>query len=199
VRTYGQACPVAHALDLIGERWALLVARELRLGPRRYAELQAALPRIGPSVLADRLRDLQRAGVVERRDRQYALTAWGADLEPVFTALAAWGGRSPVVPLAGEVSEDAVVLGLRTSFRPGEPDWSATYAIRLERDAYTARIDAGRLADLRRGAPATADATVTTDRHTLLALVGGGPAEPSRVKVRGDARAARRLFDAWRD
>ncbi len=133
-RSYGQACPVAHALDVIGERWALLVIRELRLGPRRYADLQAALPAISPSVLAQRLHDLERAEVVCKRALRapiraqlYGLSPWGADLEPVFVALASWGSRSPHAPLTGELSDDTVMLGLRTFFRAGPPQRNATF------------------------------------------------------------------------
>jgi len=100
---------IAHALDLIGERWALLVVRELRLGARRYVDLQASLPGIGPSVLSQRLRDLERVGVIRRRRLAppasyyvYELTDWGAELEQVFRQLARWGMRSPVVALSGE-------------------------------------------------------------------------------------------------
>ena len=94
MRTYDDACAAAHALDLIGERWALLVVRELLLGPKRFTDLRAGLPGVSPNVLAQRLRELERAGVVRRRklpppaaSRVYELTDWGKELEPVIVRL----------------------------------------------------------------------------------------------------------------
>lgn len=180
-RTYGQACPVAHALDLIGERWALLVIRELRLGPRRYADLQSALPAISPSVLAHRLRGLELAAVVRKRTlaapiraQLYDLTPWGADLEPVFAALASWGSRSPHAPLTGDLSDDTVMLGLRTFFRAGPAQWSTTFQIHLEHESYHLRVRRGRLVELARAEPpGPVDAVITTNRNVLQALLTG--------------------------
>ncbi|MDQ8707914.1 winged helix-turn-helix transcriptional regulator [Streptomyces sp. LHD-70] len=209
-RSYGQACPIAHALDMIGERWALLVVRELRLGQRRYADLAAALPDIGPSVLTQRLRDLERVGVLRRRTlpppaaaKVYELTPWGAELEPVFAALRRWGMRSPVVPLAGEVSADTVFLGLRAYFNgdAGAP-WSATYRVQLERDVYHLVVVDGALSDVRRGEyPGEPDARVTTDQHTLQAVLRrerslADAVEAGVLAVDGDVQAVRRLVDA---
>lgn len=203
-RTYGQACPVAHAMDVLGERWAMLVLRELRLGPRRYSDLAAALPGIGPTVLAARLRELERGGVVERRTlpppasaRVYALTGRGRDLEPVFRELARWGAAS-AVPLEGVLSADAVLLGMRTFFRP-EPGWDAVVGIRLDRDAYVLRVVDGELADLRRGAAEAPDAVVSGGVEALHAVTSGlRPLDDALaagdLAVRGDAAAARRLL-----
>src|SRR5687768_4583891 len=101
-RTYGEACAAAHALDLIGERWALLVVRELLLGPKRFTDLRSGIVHASPNVLAQRLRELEEAGVVRRRklpppaaSRVYELTEWGQELEPVVTGLGRWGARSP--------------------------------------------------------------------------------------------------------
>ena len=209
-RSYGQACPVAHALDMIGERWAMLVVRELRLGPRRYVDLQASLPGLSPSVLAQRLRDLERVGVLRRRtlpapagSRVYELTEWGAELEPVFTALARWGMRSPVVPLEGVLTPDSVMLGMSTFFDgSADPAWTATYQLRLERDSYLVRVEGGRLAELVRDeARGPVDATVETDIGTLLAVQSGeesleAAAQAGRLTLAGDAQAVRRLLAA---
>lgn len=212
-RTYGQACPIAHALDMIGERWALLVVRELRLGPRRYADLQAALPGVGPSVLAQRLRDLERVGVLHRRalpapaaGQVYELTEWGAELEPVFAALRTWGLRSPVVPLEGDVSADTVFLGLKAFFDNAErPSWSATYAFRLERESYNVRIDAGRLSDVSRGEPpaGTPDVTVSTDFRTLQTVLNkeqplSAALDNGALGITGDSALLQPLIDAVR-
>ena len=100
-KRYDQYCPVAHALDLVGERWALLVVRELMHGPKRYTDLAESLPGIGTNILASRLRDLEAAGIVEKRtlpppaaSRVYQLTSYGHELRPVMRELALWGARS---------------------------------------------------------------------------------------------------------
>jgi DNA-binding HxlR family transcriptional regulator len=98
---YDQYCPVAHALDVVGDRWALLVVRELIHGPKRYTDLAESLPGIGTNILAARLRDLETAGVIERKtlpppaaSRVYELTGYGLELKPVIRELALWGARS---------------------------------------------------------------------------------------------------------
>lgn len=210
-RSYGQGCPVAHSLDLVGERWALLVVRELRLGARRYSDLQAALPGVGPAVLSQRLRDLERVGVLRRRTlpppagvKVYELTEWGAELEPVFRALARWGASSPVVPLEGDVSSDTVMLGLRTFFEPAAEPWTAAYEVWLDRDRYDVRVQEGRLVRVARGeASAGADAVVHADRHGFLDVLNGvttvrDAVRSGRVTVEGDVDAVQRLVDARR-
>lgn len=201
-RTYGEGCPIAHSLDLIGERWAMLVIRELRLGPRRYGDLQAALPGIGPSVLSQRLRDLETVGVLAKRDKEYGLTEWGAELEPVFRALARWGVRSPVVPLDGPISADSAMLGLRTFFRKGDPQWTATYQIRLERESYRLDVTGGELTSLWRGRGGPADVTLDTDLDGLRAILDGRLAldeavHNGRAAVAGRVPELRRLVEAF--
>jgi len=109
-KRYDQYCPMAHALDLVGDRWALLVVRELMHGPKRYTDLVDGLPGIGTNILAARLRDLEQAGVVTRRtlpppaaSKVYELTAYGLELKPAMRELALWGARSlgPPTPGAG--------------------------------------------------------------------------------------------------
>src|SRR5437762_8558061 len=103
LRTYGDGCGIAHALDLVGERWALLVVRELLLGPKRYTDLRAGLPFASPNVLSQRLRELEACQVLHRRALPqpsgatvYELTAWGRELESVLQSLARWGSRAPM-------------------------------------------------------------------------------------------------------
>src|SRR5690625_6272693 len=103
MRTYGDACGITRALDLIGERWALPVVRELLLGPRRYSDLREALPGISTNILGSRLKELTEAGVVHRRRlgapaaaTVYELTAWGAQLEPILLQLGRWVAHTPV-------------------------------------------------------------------------------------------------------
>jgi DNA-binding HxlR family transcriptional regulator len=106
-KRYEQYCPVAHALDVVGDRWALLVVRELTQGPKRYTDLTDGLPGIGTNILAARLRDLEAAGVVTKRrlpppaaSRVYELTDYGLELKPVIRELALWGARSLGPPTA---------------------------------------------------------------------------------------------------
>jgi DNA-binding HxlR family transcriptional regulator len=193
-------------LDVIGERWALLVVRELRLGPKRFVDLQAALPGAGPNVLSQRLRDLEAGGVLRRRTlpppagaRVYELTEWGAELEPVFRALARWGMGSPV-PRRGRVSADSTMLGLRTFFDPGDgPMWTASYEFRLDRDVYRVRVVDGRLEELARGeVDGPADVTVAGPREGVQALLDGETAAPDGVTVDGDRAALDHLLAATR-
>src|SRR5919201_5435813 len=138
-RTYDDGCAAAHALDLVGERWALLVVRELLLGPKRFTDLRAGLPHASPNVLAQRLRELEEAGITRRRKLPppagswvYELTEWGSELEPVIMELGRWGARSPSRPCDAGMSIDSLILALRTTFDPDAAgDLSATYELRL--------------------------------------------------------------------
>src|SRR6266851_2299557 len=104
-RSYGDACGIARALDVVGERWALLVVRELLLGPQRFSDLRRALASASSNLVADRLRELESRGVVGRRKLAppagswvYELTEWGRELEPIMLALGSWGVRVPLPP-----------------------------------------------------------------------------------------------------
>ncbi|MEV8376910.1 helix-turn-helix domain-containing protein [Kribbella sp. NPDC056861] len=136
-KTYGQYCGVARALELAGERWALLVIRDLLVGPKRYTDLRAGLPKIPTNVLATRLKELEQAGLVARRVEPrpsraivYELTAYGADLEDVVLALGRWGARSLGELRPGEiVTTDILVMALRSTFLPGKA--KAKYELRF--------------------------------------------------------------------
>ncbi len=122
-RDYGQYCGVTRALELVGERWALLIVRDLLVGPRRYGELAAGLPRIPSNILAARLKELQAAGVIRRvphsRVVVYELTTYGRELEPVVLALGAWGFKAMGDPRDEQiVTPDSMTMALRTAFRP---------------------------------------------------------------------------------
>jgi DNA-binding HxlR family transcriptional regulator len=177
-RTYDDGCAAAHALDLVGERWALLVVRELLLGPKRFTDLRSGLPHASPNVLAQRLRDLEAAGVVRRgklpppaASRIYELTEWGRDLEPVILALGRWGVRSPTKPPDAELGVDSLILSFRTMFDPDQAEGlDASYEFRLGEDRFRAEVAESRL-EIERGTAAGSDATVETDAGTLAALV----------------------------
>jgi DNA-binding HxlR family transcriptional regulator len=180
-RSYGDSCGIARGLDLVGERWALLVVRELILGPKRFSDLRAGLPRVSADVLAGRLRDLEQAGLVRRRKLPppagawvYELTAWGAELEPVLLSLGRWGSRSPLPPEPPQLGVDALAVALKTMFDPdvatGGP---ATYALQLGEHRFAIRLNRGTLA-LARGELDDAEVTIATDPGTLAALLWHG-------------------------
>src|SRR4051795_9913479 len=139
-RTKLDGCGIAHASDLIGQRWALLVVRELLLGPKRFTDLRAGIPDISPNVLGQRLRELEDAGIVQRRKlappaaaQVYELTEWGRDLEPAVLSLGAWASRAPSFPLGAPMGADSLVLALKAAFDPAKADGlDATYELRLE-------------------------------------------------------------------
>lgn len=122
-REYGQYCGLTRAVELVGERWALLIVRDLLVGPRRYGELAAGLPRIPSNILATRLKELQGAGLLRRvphsRVIVYELTPYGRELEPAVLALGAWGFKAMGDPRPEQiVTPDSMTMALRTAFRP---------------------------------------------------------------------------------
>jgi DNA-binding HxlR family transcriptional regulator len=179
-RSYGDACRFAHALDLVGERWALLVVRELLLGPKRFTDLHEDLPRASTNILAERLRELERGGVIRRRKLPppaaasvYELTEWGVELEPIVTRLGAWGARSPFPPDAETIGADSIVLALRSLFDPeAAGDMVATYELRLGEDLFHVDVGDWEIV-LRRGAAEDADAAIEADPGTLAAVLTG--------------------------
>ncbi len=205
-RSYGEACGLAHALDLVGERWALLVVRELVLGPKRFTDLRAGLAGASPNVLAQRLRELEEVGVVRRRrlalpasSAVYELTEWGRELEPIVLALGTWGLRSSLMDGSGVRSVDSMMLALRTYFAPSE-GWNATYELRFGADRLMVRVR-GKALEVTRDSYGEADATLATNTDTLAELLGAGRNLKKAVangaaEVDGDQRALRQLLDA---
>jgi DNA-binding HxlR family transcriptional regulator len=207
-RSYGQQCVVAHALDLVGERWVLLIVRELLLGPKRFTDLRAGLPHASPNVLTQRLRALQDAAVIRRHmlpppasSWVYELTGWGRELEPVVTGLARWGARSPFLPAEGVLSADSAVLGLRVFFDPGaDPGLRAVCELHIGADRFTARVADGQIR-VEHGQTGHPEAVIEADPATFAGFLGNPRALAAAVQngnatVTGDAQTARRLIQA---
>jgi DNA-binding HxlR family transcriptional regulator len=205
-RTYGDRCGVARALDIVGERWALLVVRELLLGPKRFTDLRAGLPHVGPDVLAQRLRDLEQSGVVRRGSlpppagsRIYELTERGRELEPVVIALGRFGSVAPFPPGAG-IGVDAVVIALKSLFAPAAAadGRAASYELRLGEPRFRLDVADGRLEIARGSAPAP-DATIETDPGTLASVLWHGrklddARRAGDLAIDGDRRAVTRFL-----
>ena len=200
-RSYGDPCGVSRALDMVGDRWALLIVRELLLGPKRFTDLRRGLPGASPNVLSQRLDEMEEHGVVARRTlappagaRVYELTAWGRDLEPVVLALGRWGSRSPW-PVPGELGVDSLMLALRTTFdAEAAAGVHARLALHLGDDRFRLRVS-GRDLVVERGEEADPDALVETDPGTLRRVVFGGVAlADTAARVTGDAEAAGRVL-----
>jgi DNA-binding HxlR family transcriptional regulator/putative sterol carrier protein len=205
-RTYGDRCGIARALDAVGERWALLVVRELLLGPKRFTDLRAGLPNLGPDVLSQRLRDLEATGIVRRATlappagaRVYELTDRGQQLEPVVLALGAWGSAAPFPSSDARLGVDSAVLALKTLFDPAAAgSLEEELELRLNGDRFRARIAGGTL-EVARGTSARPAATIETDPATLSRVLWHGrrltaALRSGDVRIEGDRSAARRFL-----
>lgn len=208
MRTYADGCTSAHALDLVGERWALLIVRDLLFGPKRFGDLHAGLPQSSPNVLTQRLRELEDAGVVRRRRlpppasaNVYELTEWGAELEPILMALQRWGAGSPSFSPESPVGCDAAMLALKNFFNPDAARGLHLVAeIRFAGGAFRLSVDDGTI-DIARGAARQADVVLDTDPATLEELVFTGltveeARRAGKLSVEGDAVGLLRLFGA---
>jgi DNA-binding HxlR family transcriptional regulator len=205
-RSYGDSCGIARALDLVGERWALLVVRELVLGPKRFTDLRAGLPGCSADVLAQRLRDLETGGVVRRRRlpapvsaRVYELTEWGRELEPVLLSLGRWGSRSSLAPKAPALGVDAAAVALKTMFDPQRAGLEpAAYQLRLGEQEFALRAGPAGL-ELARGQAESPVATIVTDPGTLAAVLWHGlpvvdAVAAGSMAIEGSKRAAARFM-----
>jgi DNA-binding HxlR family transcriptional regulator len=178
-RLYGQRCGVARALDLVGERWTLLLIRDLMIGPRRFKDILESLPGIGTNLLTKRLRELEEANIVLRRvlpppagSTVYELTEVGAGLEPVVFALGKWGRQFMSQPIAGEVSKPGwFMVALRSIFCPKAAlRLTARYELRIDGEMFVVEIE-DRKIRVGQGAAINARLTLTTDLSTLIGLV----------------------------
>lgn len=200
LRSYGDACGIARALDVIGERWALLIVRELVYGPKRFSDLRGDLG-LSPNVLTQRLAELEAGGVVRRRKAGgalYELTDWGRELHPILLQLDRWGAHTQHRP-EGELTVDALMLMLEATFVPERAaELCASYELELGEQRFSVAADAG-VITIVRGSARKPDVVIETDPATLRSLaleeqkLAGAP-----VKISGDARLARAFFRLFR-
>ncbi len=208
MKRYAQYCAVARALDIVGERWTLLVVRSLLSGPKRYTDLRDDLPGIATDLLTARLRTLEEAGHVQRRQLPrpaaatvYELTDAGWQLGPIVLALASVGVARLGPPTAQEdVNADALVLLLRASFRPTDAATRA-YALELDGEPYAVEVHAGSV-QTRRGAAEAPDCVLRADPRTLAEILSGALAAEvaladGRLALDGPAAALYRFLDAF--
>jgi len=202
-RSYSQYCGLARALDLVGERWALLVVRELVLGPKRFTDLRHGLPGIGTNVLSSRLQELERDGIVERRELPppaastvYELTEYGRALEPALLVLGRWGAstlgpRSPTQSLRSEW----VGVALKAFFQPDAVDGlCAIVELRLSDGTFHARL-ADASVEIAPGVAEDPDLVVTADEESLVGFLAGLAPAPEAV---GDLDLLAKLPEIFR-
>ena len=204
-RRYDDACGTAHALDLIGERWALLVMRELMLGPKRFSDIRSDLPGISANVLTQRLEGLESAGLLVRRRlpppasaQVYELTPWGYEAEPIVQSLGKWAARSPAHDPTLPISATSIMLSFRTMFDPSRAgDLRARIGFRLGAESFLAKVADGRF-ESARGGTEGADSVFTGTPTGLAAFVYGGQPidvldQAGLLKVEGDRKVAERF------
>jgi DNA-binding HxlR family transcriptional regulator len=205
-RSYDDPCGTARALDLIGERWALLVVRELLLGPKRFGQLRSGLYGISPNVLSQRLRELEDEGIVRRimlappaSVTVYELTEHGQSLEPILIELGRWGSRTAIAS-GNELTPDALLLAFKTVYVPTEE--RITYGLRIDEEWYGVESGAERL-HVVRGRPSDPVATLIGDVAALRSYAfGRAPLSDleaaGRLAVEGSRTAARRFPKLFR-
>jgi len=198
-RRFQDACGLAHAVELLGERWAILVLRELMLGPRRFSELKADLPGISANVLTQRLTELEVRGLVRKTRlpppasvQVYEATEWALDAGPILCELGRWAFRSPRHDASQPVSPVAIILSMRTNFDPSlADDFAGTVAFRFGQSRYWVKVEDRRI-EVGSGEAVEADATITCSPDDMKpVLYGGAPVET--VPVEGNIKAARRF------
>ncbi len=208
-RSYGDSCGIARALDRVGDRWALLIARELIHGPKRFTDLRAGLPGVGPDMLSQRLRELEAGGVLRRRTlpppsaaRVYELSEWGSQLAPVLLALGRFGSRAALPAPPPPLSVDAAVMALETNYRaPVAPAVGVRYGLHLDEQAF--ELEPREEALLVRRGPARSPAVALhSDTETLVAVLWhslelDAAIADGRLTVHGDRIAAARLLEMF--
>lgn len=206
-RRYEDACGTAHALDLIGERWALLVMRELMLGPKRFGDLRAGLPGVSANVLTQRLEGLEAAGLLIRRRlpppasvQVYDLTDWGREAEPIIGSLGKWAARSPGHDPSLPLSNVSMMLSLKTMFDPAKAgDVCLSVGFRFGVEGFVVTVADGVLT-AERGAPEQAQVSLGCRPEDAAAMVYGFAALSDlqacgAVTVEGDPAVFERFTD----
>jgi DNA-binding HxlR family transcriptional regulator len=208
-RQYDQYCPVAGALDIVGERWAMLIVRELLLGPKRFVDLENGLPGIGTNTLTTRLDELERADVIEKRRLPapsaatvYELTAWGRGLEPIVYAIARWGAprlsaASPRHPLRATWLGVALQAFFR---RDAVRSLTAVVELVLPTGTLTLQFRRGNLRVTEGPAEEPALRVTGTEQDFVRLLTGGSGRSVSAkrdLQIEGDATLVERLIDAF--
>ncbi|EIM29337.1 winged helix-turn-helix transcriptional regulator [Microvirga lotononidis] len=208
-RHYEDACATAHALDLVGERWALLVMRELMLGPKRFSDLRESLPGISANVLTQRLEGLEAAGILVRRKlpppaatQVYELTEWGYESEPIFQAMGRWAARSPSHDPTLPFSTASLVLSMRTMFDAKRAEGlDARIGFRIGEDTFVAQVADGRIG-ITRAPLDSVDVTLAGPPPVLAgAIYGGQPLDTLEqagvLQVEGDRALALRFMSLF--
>jgi DNA-binding HxlR family transcriptional regulator len=212
-RSYGQYCGLVRALELIGERWALLIVRDLLVGPKRFSDLRRGFPRIPSNVLAARLKEMEEAGVVQRRALPrpaggvaYELTEYGRELEDAVIRLGRWGAKSLGEPRPEEiVTADSMVMAFRSTFRPERAGWyegEMRYELRLGPVVLHLRVEGGALVEVEEGELPDADLVIETG-PAIKALMAGEVTpeeaiENGSVRISGDAALLSRFAEMFR-
>jgi len=204
-RRYDDACGTAHALDLIGERWALLVMRELMLGPKRFSDIRADLPGISANTLTQRLEGLESVGLVKRRRlpppaaaQVYELTQWGYEAEPIIQTMGRWATRSPAHDPTMPLSATSLMLSFRTMGDPKRMQGlEARIGFRIGAETFRVEIADGRMT-AERGPAEGADLIFAGPAPAIAgAVYGGVPLEAleaeGALKVEGDRELAERF------
>src|SRR5919206_83791 len=200
-RTYDQFCGIARALDLVGERWALLVVRDLILGPKRFTDLRRGLEGIGTNILAARLKELERGGVIQRRtlpppaaSAVYELTEYGRALEGPLLAVGRWGALSMGQRQPGQtLRSEWFGVALKAFFRPeAAADVKAEIELRFDDGTLLARLDQGSLV-VEPASPDGADLVLETEVETLIGYLAGADVPPAALAPQGDERLLERL------
>jgi DNA-binding HxlR family transcriptional regulator len=205
-RSYEDGCAAAHALDLVGERWALLIVRELVFGAKRFTDLRAGLPGISPNVLTLRLEELEQASVLRRRrllppaaTSVYELTDWGRELVPILLALGRWGARSPLLAEGLPVSTASLMMSLQAMFNAERAgDAVGTVGFELGDERFHASVGADGLV-LARGEAEAPDARLAGSTPALAEVIYGGRKLRDALKagdlaLEGDKAWARRFL-----
>ena len=198
-KRFDDACGLAHAMELLGERWAMLVLRELAYGPRRFSELKADLQGISANVLTQRLNELEARGLVRKTRRpppasvqDYESTPWGLEAIPVIASLGRWAARSPLHNPALRMSHVSVIMSLQTLISAERAKGlEARIGFRFGDAAYLTTVHDGRLAVERRD-PEGADVTFIGAPTEIAGVIhGGAPFET--IRVEGDLKLAERF------